>query len=111
MPLPDPPARRALCEHKLKDANKAINVQEMDEVVNSVTDGYSCADLNSFIKEAAMAPIRELTTEQLMALQDTKQIRGVTLQDFKNARKVVAPSVSKATIEEFAKWQKEKGVV
>ena len=63
MPLPDPPARRALLEHKLKDANKDIKEDEFNSVIDKITDGYSCADLNAFTKEAAMAPIRELTTD------------------------------------------------
>ncbi len=29
-----------------------------------------------------MSPVRELTTEQLMAIVDTKQIRAITLKDF-----------------------------
>ena len=103
MPLPDVPAREALVEHKLKDANKAYSEDEFKEML-AITEGYSCADLNAFVKEAAMAPIREMTTEQLMSLEDTSAIRGINLQDFKNARKVIAPSVSNATIAEFMAW-------
>jgi SpoVK/Ycf46/Vps4 family AAA+-type ATPase len=104
MPLPDEPAREALVEHKLKDANKSYSEDDFKTMVNEITVGYSCADLNAFVKEAAMAPIREMTTEQLMNLEDTSAIRGINLQDFKNARRVVAPSVSNATIAEFMAW-------
>lgn len=56
-----------------------------------------------------MAPVRELTTEQLMAIKDTKDIRAITIVDFKAALKQFAPSVSKHTLDEFAAWQKSKG--
>lgn len=64
MPLPDEPARQALLDHKLKDANKDISEEDFKEIM-VLTEGYSCADLNSLIKEAAMLPVRELTPEQL----------------------------------------------
>ena len=51
-----------------------------------------------------MAPVRELTTEQLMAIKDTKEIRAITVADFKAALKQFAPSVSKNTLDEFAAW-------
>lgn len=62
MPLPDDPARRALITYKLKDANADLSEEDMDAIVAETT-GYSCADLNFVVKEAAMIPMRELTTE------------------------------------------------
>ena len=47
-----------------------------------LTEGYSCADLNFIVKEAAMAPIREIPTEQLMAMKDTMEMRPLTVKDF-----------------------------
>lgn len=56
------------------------------------------------VKEAAMVPVRELTQEQLMTITDTKDIRAIKLADFELALKSFAPSVSKATLDEFAQW-------
>jgi SpoVK/Ycf46/Vps4 family AAA+-type ATPase len=56
------------------------------------------------IKEAAMLPVRELTSEQLSELKDKNDLRPLSLIDFQNARKAIAPSVSEATIEEFMAW-------
>jgi len=33
-----------------------------------MTQGYSCADMQSLIKEAAMEPLRELQQEDLMKI-------------------------------------------
>ena len=67
LPLPDDPARRAIIEYKLKDANHGLSEEEMVTLVGE-TQGYSCADLNFVVKEAAMIPMRELSTEELMNL-------------------------------------------
>ena len=69
-----------------------------------LTEGYSCSDLQAVVKEAAMNPVRELTTEQLMQIKDTNEIRAINLQDFKAALKSFSPSVSKATLNDFDAW-------
>ena len=73
------------------------------------TEGYSCADLNQVVKEAAMIPVRELPTEELMKLTDTSQIRPISLADFRQSLKTNSPSVSHATMKEFDDWRKSKG--
>ena len=84
LPLPDDPARRAIIEYKLKDANKNLSEEDMNTVV-AETAGYSCADLNFVVKEAAMIPMRELSTEELMKLKDVTEIRPIGLQDFRTS--------------------------
>jgi SpoVK/Ycf46/Vps4 family AAA+-type ATPase len=108
MPLPDPPARHALITYSIKDTNAKLSKSDLNQIV-TLTDGFSCADVNSFVKETAMIPVRALTTDQLMSLQSQKSVRPITLKDFKTARKTIVPSVSKETIKVFDKWQKEKG--
>ena len=48
-----------------------------------------------------MIPMRELTTDQLMNLKDTDEIRPIGLEDFRASLKSNQPSVSKATLDEF----------
>jgi SpoVK/Ycf46/Vps4 family AAA+-type ATPase len=81
MPLPDAEARQAMVSHKLKDTNSALNEADFD-VLMKLTEGYSCSDLQAVVKEAAMCPVRELTSEQLMQIKDTKEIRAICLNDF-----------------------------
>lgn len=76
MPLPDAEARLSMIKYKLKEAN--VNMTDADFVtLGEITEGYSCADLQSVVKEAAMIPVRELPTEQLMNLKDTTAIRAI----------------------------------
>ena len=41
-----------------------------------MTDGYSCSDLTNLAKDAAMAPLREIPTAQLVTIkpEDMRQI-------------------------------------
>ena len=63
------------------------------------------------VKEAAMIPMRELSTEELMNLQDLSKIRPIALADFRQSIKMNQPSVSKSTLDEFEEWRKSKGAV
>jgi SpoVK/Ycf46/Vps4 family AAA+-type ATPase len=61
------------------------------------------------VKEAAMAPIREMPHESLIAMKDTMEIRPIKVADFEKVLKDNQPSVSKHTIEEFDDWKKRNG--
>ena len=100
MPLPDSVAREAMVRYKLKEVNSELSEEDWTKL-QKMTEGYSCADLNAVVKEAAMVPLRELTSEQLMNIKDTKEIRAISLADFEQALKAFQPSVSVATLQEF----------
>ena len=46
------------------------------------TEGYSMADLISLLRELAMMPVREITSEKLMEITGMEDIRPVGLEDF-----------------------------
>lgn len=110
MPLPDLEARKAFIEYKLKDANSNITEEDMT-ILAELCEGYSCADLNQVIKEAAMIPLREIPPDQLVNLENTESIRPISLDDFRASFKTNAPSVSHQTIEDFNEWRRSKGQV
>ena len=62
MPLPDGEARKAFITYKLKDANSELS-EEDEQTLIQITEGYSCADLNQVVKEAAMIPLREIPAD------------------------------------------------
>ena len=53
--------------------------------------------------------MRELSSDELLNIKDSKAIRKVGIEDFKQAVASQSPSVSSATIAEFDKWRKDKG--
>ena len=110
MPLPDDEARKAFIEYKLKDANSEMSDEDMTTLLQ-LTQGYSCADLNQVVKEAAMVPVREIPPDQLMNMENMEALRPIGLEDFRASLRINAPSVSNETIQEFDVWRRSKGQV
>lgn len=109
LPLPDPSSRKALLLSILKKGSHyELNEEDLLAFATHI-EGYSAADIMSLVKEAAMIPVREVPTEKLLLLKDMSEIRMVGINDLKQASKIISPSVSKHTIEEFENWRKDKG--
>ena len=108
IPLPDYEARKAILESKISKVNHELDDHGKSEVIN-MTEGYSCADMQAMIKEAAMQPVRELPPDELLKIKDKNAIRPLKVSDFEQAIKSQTPSVSASTIKEFDDWRKEKG--
>jgi len=49
-----------------------------------MTDGYSCADMQALIKDAAMEPVRELSPDKLLDIKQS-EIRPLKVTDFEKA--------------------------
>ena len=82
---------------------KNLNI---DRIVQ-ITDSYSCSDINSLCKEAAMGPLRSYGDQ--IATLNAKQIRGISFQDFQAALGKVRPSVTPATLDRFQNWFRDNG--
>jgi ATP-dependent 26S proteasome regulatory subunit len=106
IPLPDPLPRRALLALLLRRAPHTLAEDQIDEIVR-LTDGYSCADIHSMCREAAMIPIRKLK----LSTDATNRpvVRPMNFDDFKKALKSVRPSVSPESIQQYLDWNREFG--
>jgi len=74
--MPDFEARKSLIENKINGVASSLSSEDLNKVVE-LTDGYTGADLVALIKEAAMQPLREVPTEQLLLLKDISEIRSL----------------------------------
>jgi spastin len=84
VPLPDEEAREALLV-RLLSGNTASALLKADiRRLVAQTDGYSGSDIAALCREAAMAPLRELNSEQL-ARVDPDRVRPLNLRDFDGA--------------------------
>lgn len=108
LPLPDPNARLSLIKAKLKGLKQSLVEEDLTRI-GDITEGYSMADLTVLVKEIAMMPVREISTEELLKIKDMNEIRGIEIRDVEAALKIVVPSVSKHTISELESWRREKG--
>jgi len=107
VPLPDRETRRVLVQNLLSGSHHEIAEGTMEELLG-LTDGYSGSDLTALCKEAAMVPVRGLPPPQLSSLKP-EEVRPITMDDFKDARKMIRPSVSPETLKVFESWNNEYG--
>jgi len=80
------------------------------EELARLTEGYSGSDLTALAKDAALGPIRGVTSEQLKNI-DVSHVRGITLKDFKESLKKVRPSTSPQLLRSLEIWNKSYGDV
>ena len=53
IPLPDKEAREAILEHQIKKVQHEIDEDGTNKILD-MSEGYSCADMQAMIKDAAM---------------------------------------------------------
>ena len=64
IPLPSMPNRNELLANLLKQSKNSITCEELKEI-SRLTQGYSGSDLTQLAKDAAMTPLREMTSQQI----------------------------------------------
>ena len=132
VPLPDAAARRAMYAQLLpapgraaaaaaaaRDSKGVINsvTGEQHEQIVALTEGYSCSDIVSLCKEAAMGPVRDLVaahsggggTRSILSgkVLTPESVRPVCLQDVRDALKRIRPSVSPESLAHFSGWERD----
>lgn len=101
------PDAKATAADYLGPTNCVLSDDELDQVATA-TDGYSGSDLTSLCKEAAMRPVRELSSDQL-AVVDVQSLRALTSTDVLASMSVVRPSVQASVLKSFESWNAEFG--
>lgn len=108
IPLPDAEGRRAVLRRLLeRSAAAKLSATDLERLVRA-TDGYGASDLVALCKEAAMAPIRELSPQALAHI-DADRIRLIGMADFAAALKVIKPSVSPDDLRVFEDFTRDYG--
>ena len=107
IPLPDREARMSLVRHALGDQRTKLSQADYDRIAK-MTDGYSGSDLKALCQEAAMIPVREMGSEQLLTIR-ADQLRVIQLSDFVQGVNRVKPSVSMDGMRELLEWNKQFG--
>ena len=100
--LPDAGAREGQIQKLLSSVTTKISKKEMSQIVLA-TNGYSSADLTALVKEVAMCPLREIPPSSIVNM-NSKDLRPVNKKDFIESIKVMPPSVSQASINEYVQW-------
>ncbi|KAK9498151.1 hypothetical protein O3M35_004029 [Rhynocoris fuscipes] len=107
--LPDSKTRALLLERLLARQGAPLTSAEIAAIAQ-LTEGYSGSDITALAKDAALAPIRELNTEQVRNL-DPLRVRAITFQDFMQSLSRIRRSVSASNVASYEKWNEEYGDV
>nr|CCC93342.1 putative katanin [Trypanosoma congolense IL3000] len=114
IPLPDKDGRLSL----LRKQTSALLLDpdvNLELLANDKTEGFSGADMNLLVRDAAMMPMRRLIADrspaEIAAMKEGGKmvVSPVTMNDFEDALKKIQPSVSKCSISQFEKWAEELG--
>ena len=91
----------------LSDHNNPISEKEIAQIAKATKD-YSCSDLTSLAREAALCPLRDVGHQNLKTT-DLNEIRPMALEDFRTALPKVRPSVNMNLIAQYEQWNKQYG--
>ena len=109
VPLPCQAARKTLIGSLLeKEDVRHIMTDEDIRQIAQQTEGYSGADLKALCRDAAMGPIREVGEERIWNV-DVKDVPPISSEHFRKSLCEVKPSVAKADLKVFEKWDKAYG--
>ncbi|GAV04618.1 hypothetical protein RvY_14879 [Ramazzottius varieornatus] len=111
IPLPDAAGREEVLKIALKDVTLADDVDLSD--IAAQVEGYSCADITSVCRDAAMMSMRRriegLSHEEIKSLADTEIDLPIDADDFDEGIKRCNKSVSSSELEKYEKWMTEFG--
>uniref|UniRef100_A0A3P9MBM8 Fidgetin-like protein 1 n=1 Tax=Oryzias latipes TaxID=8090 RepID=A0A3P9MBM8_ORYLA len=105
--LPDEKTRFTLLKNLLGKHGNPLGTNDIT-YLSKVTAGFSGSDLTSLAKDAALGPIRELGPDQVRNMS-ASEVRNIQKKDFEDSLKRIKPTVSPATLDMYAKWNKEFG--
>jgi spastin len=111
VPLPEAESRASLIRHLLSKqgpAGQHMSASQLNAIV-SMTEGYSGSDLSAVCQEAALGPIREIAIDRLKTVK-ADEVRPIQPQDFGAALRMIRPSVSPDSLEQFRKWSDQFGI-
>ncbi|XP_055335288.1 katanin p60 ATPase-containing subunit A-like 1 [Paramacrobiotus metropolitanus] len=111
IPLPDALGRTELLRIALRDVTVSEDV-DLPEIAGRL-DGYSCADITSVCRDAAMMSMRRriegLSHEEIKQLSDAEIDLPICMEDFEEAIKRCNKSVSGSELLKYEKWMTEFG--
>ncbi|WP_297505230.1 CDC48 family AAA ATPase [Thermococcus sp.] len=109
VPAPDEKARLEILKVHTRNVPLAEDVK-LEELAKR-TEGYTGADIEAVVREAAMLAMRRALQEGVirpgMKADEIRQKVKVTMKDFEEAMKKIGPSVSEETMEYYRKIQEQ----
>jgi len=105
--MPDPSARKALVNALLAKHGDPLNAKDVEKIVK-ITEGYTCSDITNLARDAALAPIREVSTAELAKIS-ASEMRRITVKDFVASSERVRKSLTDEGMSAYEKWNQSFG--
>ena len=105
--MPDIIGRKSLLESLLKKTGSPLSNSEIEKLAK-ITDGYSCSDITNLAKDAAMAPLREISQDEILRMK-AENMRKLNLSDFLKSSERVRKSLNPASLAQYLKWNRDYG--
>ncbi|MES1907393.1 MAG: hypothetical protein MHM6MM_000518 [Cercozoa sp. M6MM] len=108
VPMPTAEVRRAVLNRLILNPPRGTTVkhtlsERQAQQVVQATEGYSCSDLKTLCSQAAMLPLRSVSSNDIRQIR-TEDIPAVSLAHFQSAMRAVPPSVSPESLAHYARW-------
>lgn len=107
IPLPEESAREQMLSNLLRTENVTLTGDELKEIARQ-TDGYSGADMKALCSEAAMAPIRGISSSYMFTI-DQSDVRSMNFEDLVAALRCVKATVSTKDLTAYVEWDRTFG--
>ncbi|RWS05186.1 fidgetin-like protein 1 [Dinothrombium tinctorium] len=104
IPLPNKTARKMIITKLIKNELNNLTEDECDKI-SELTDGYSGADMTQLCKEAAMGPIRRISSLKFEDIE-AHHLSPISFKDFVVALKRIKATVAASALEGFEEWNK-----
>mmetsp|Transcript_31892 Transcript_31892/g.73274 ORF Transcript_31892/g.73274 Transcript_31892/m.73274 type:complete len:290 (+) Transcript_31892:579-1448(+) len=106
IPLPATPDREILLRRLLETNRHELNDKDFERLA-AKTEGFSGADLKALCVDAAMGPLRALGPKALEVRADA--VPPINFKHFGQALRGMHPSVARADLDVFVRWDKTYG--
>jgi len=100
--MPDKNGRIALVSRLMSKHGSNLTSADLDKV-GRLTEGYTCSDITNLAKDAAMSPLREISTAELAKIKP-EDMRPITIKDFVKSSERVRKSLSSESLVTYKKW-------
>ena len=107
VPLPGPDTRRGILKLLMSKQKTQITHDQYEEIVTKC-DGYSCSDLATLCKDAAMGPIRSLGAK-ILEIKNQADMPAIEKKHFDGALRNVRPSLTDQSLDYFEDWNDKFG--
>ncbi|XP_034232985.1 suppressor protein of bem1/bed5 double mutants-like isoform X2 [Thrips palmi] len=106
VPLPDIEARKDMFRKFSKSGDVKVKLTDFDIVALGLhTSNYSAADITNVLNDACMAPLRELSYEEVETIP-LDEIRPVCRDDIEKTLTSIQPTCNLDSIAQLEKWNK-----